>query len=109
MLWERAPLLLHLARLENNRLDALATARTARDAQRRAADQLKQGKGQKASQDARVAADAAYSAAVAAAEAAATKQCADAKKSIAKDELRKAAILPTANRYTMEYAASSPT
>ena len=60
----------------------------------------------KASDDAKVAADAAYSDAVAAAEAAATKQCADAKKSIAKDELRKAAILPTANRYTMEYAAS---
>ncbi len=60
----------------------------------------------KASEDAKVAADAAYSAAVAAAEAAATKQCADAKTSIAKDELRKAAIIPTANRYTMEYAAS---
>ena len=60
----------------------------------------------KASDDAKVAADATYSAAVAAAEAAATKQCDDAKKSILKDELRKAAIIPTANRYTMEYAAS---
>jgi len=60
----------------------------------------------KASDDAKVAADATYSAAVAAAEAAATKQCDDAKKSILKDELRKAAIIPTANRYTMEYAGS---
>ena len=71
---------------------------------------LKQMKDPKASEkflkDGNDAAEAAYSAAVAAAEAAATKQCADAKKSIAKDELRKAAILPTANRYTMEYAAS---